>query len=162
MNFELWVVGMGHCETGKCDNVVIHTDRWSTLLLCSVCFGKCSRYRLTSMGPDIWTLPVLSPHWSISSSQYWACAATCLWCLHRLMLQRWLFGQVVSLFFWEEVMGSLNHLVKLGRRMYGRTGAAADRWMGRWWIEGSMHGWKPRWMDWKMSDTWEIREWKPL
>lgn len=61
MNFESRVVGVCPCETGGCDNVVIHSDRWSTLLLLAVCLGKCSRHSLTPMGHDTRILPDFSP-----------------------------------------------------------------------------------------------------
>lgn len=58
---EFWIVSTWNrcCKTNGCDNGVIRCDRWSTLLLWAVCFGKCSRHHLTPMGPDTWSIPVL-------------------------------------------------------------------------------------------------------
>lgn len=58
---EFWIVSTWNrcCKTNGSDNGVICCDRWSTLLLWAVCFGKCICHHLTPMGPDTWNLPVL-------------------------------------------------------------------------------------------------------
>lgn len=151
---------MGHCGTGGCDNGVIHSDRWSTLLLWAVCFGKCSRHPLTPMGPDTWTPPsfLLTPPSPLPNIQPYTnmrygvitveCCTTSLWSVKAPKP-----SGVFVFILWEEVMGSLDHFARLGGWMHGWVNAAADGWMDRWWIEGSMHGWKDRWINWRMSDT---------